>query len=202
MIARPYIRICMSYVVVYQFKILLECRRMFLLFPVPWTERTVSQGISSAGSQVISFLIRDCTETELPSDFGVRIPQKMVPVRNCDISSWLREATRMAATRTPLMRRSGDEIAGHTLTDRHEIPIVNVYTLLVPSCRLVEDARWSVARPDSQKVLYPSWLTHYAVSIPDEVIWFFNWPNPSSRTMTLGSTQPLTEMSTRNLPGE
>jgi hypothetical protein len=30
---------------------------------------------------------------------------------------------------------------------------------------------------------------------------FFNWPNPPSRTMALGSTQPLTEMSTRNLPG-
>jgi hypothetical protein len=29
----------------------------------------------------------------------------------------------------------------------------------------------------------------------------FNLPNPSSRTMALGSTQPLTEMSTRNLPG-
>jgi hypothetical protein len=26
-------------------------------------------------------------------------------------------------------------------------------------------------------------------------------PNPSSRTMALGSTQPLTEMSTRNPPG-
>jgi hypothetical protein len=26
--------------------------------------------------------------------------------------------------------------------------------------------------------------------------------NPSSRTMALGSTQPLTEMSTRNLPGD
>jgi hypothetical protein len=37
--------------------------------------------------------------------------------------------------------------------------------------------------------------------IPDEVIEFFIWPNPSSRTMALGSTQPLTEMSTRNLPG-
>jgi hypothetical protein len=30
---------------------------------------------------------------------------------------------------------------------------------------------------------------------------FFNWPKPSSRTVALGSTQPLTEMSTRNLPG-
>jgi hypothetical protein len=38
-------------------------------------------------------------------------------------------------------------------------------------------------------------------SIPDEVTGFFNRPNPSSRTMALGSTQPLTEMSTRNLPG-
>jgi hypothetical protein len=40
-----------------------------------------------------------------------------------------------------------------------------------------------------------------AGSIPDEIIGFFNWPNPSSRTMALGSTQPLTEMSTRNHPG-
>jgi hypothetical protein len=38
--------------------------------------------------------------------------------------------------------------------------------------------------------------------IPDEVtgFFFFNLPNPSSRTIGLGSTQPLTEMSTRNLP--
>jgi hypothetical protein len=30
---------------------------------------------------------------------------------------------------------------------------------------------------------------------------FFNLPNPSSSTMALGSTQPLTEMSTRNILG-
>jgi hypothetical protein len=30
---------------------------------------------------------------------------------------------------------------------------------------------------------------------------FFNLPNPFSRTIALGWTQPLTEMSTRNLPG-
>jgi hypothetical protein len=40
-----------------------------------------------------------------------------------------------------------------------------------------------------------------AGSIPDEAIVFFNLPNLSSRNMTLGSTQPLTEMSTRNVPG-
>jgi hypothetical protein len=38
------------------------------------------------------------------------------------------------------------------------------------------------------------------VRIPDEVD-FFNLPNPSSRTMALGSTQPLTKVSTRNLLG-
>jgi hypothetical protein len=54
---------------------------------------------------------------------------------------------------------------------------------------------------------YRSWLRYYATSrevassIPDEVITFFNWPNPSSCTMAMGSIQPLTEMSTRNLPG-
>jgi hypothetical protein len=40
-----------------------------------------------------------------------------------------------------------------------------------------------------------------AGSSSDEVD-FFNLPNPSSRTMTLGSTQPLTEISTRNFPGD
>jgi hypothetical protein len=51
-------------------------------------------------------------------------------------------------------------------------------------------------------------LRHYATSqkvaglTPDEAIGFFNLPNISSRTMALGSTQPLTEMSIRNLPGE
>jgi hypothetical protein len=38
------------------------------------------------------------------------------------------------------------------------------------------------------------------VRVPPEVD-FFNLPNPSSRTMALRSTKPLTEMSTRNLPG-
>jgi hypothetical protein len=52
---------------------------------------------------------------------------------------------------------------------------------------------------------YRSWLTtslKIAGSIPDEVIGFFSWPNHSSRIIALGSIQPLTEMSTRNLPGD
>ena len=35
--------------------------------------------------------------------------------------------------------------------------------------------------------------------IPDGVIGIFNWHNPSDRTMILGATQPLTEMSTRSI---
>jgi hypothetical protein len=44
--------------------------------------------------------------------------------------------------------------------------------------------------------------------VPMRCVFFFfffflplNLPNPSSCTMALGSSQPLTEMSTRNLPG-
>ena len=50
-----------------------------------------------------------------------------------------------------------------------------------------------------------SWLRHCAKSlkvagsIPDGVVRIFHWHNPSGRTMALGSTQPLTEMSTRNI---
>ena len=38
-----------------------------------------------------------------------------------------------------------------------------------------------------------------AGSIPDGVIGIFHWHNPSGRTMVLGLTWPLTEMSTRNI---
>jgi hypothetical protein len=37
--------------------------------------------------------------------------------------------------------------------------------------------------------------------IPDDTIEFLNWPDSSRRTIALGSTQPLTEMSTTILPG-
>ena len=38
-----------------------------------------------------------------------------------------------------------------------------------------------------------------AGSIPDGVIGIFHWPNPSDRTMALGSTQPVTEMCPRSI---
>jgi hypothetical protein len=49
-------------------------------------------------------------------------------------------------------------------------------------------------------------LRHYATSrkvagLSTDEVDFFKLLNPSSRIMALGSTQPVTEMSTRNLPG-
>jgi len=38
-----------------------------------------------------------------------------------------------------------------------------------------------------------------AGSIPDGVIRIFHWHNPSDRAMARGSSQPITEMSTRNI---
>ena len=55
------------------------------------------------------------------------------------------------------------------------------------------------------KVLKAQWLRCCATnrkvagSIPDGVIGIFHWHNPSDRTEALGSTQPLTEMSTRRI---
>jgi hypothetical protein len=38
-------------------------------------------------------------------------------------------------------------------------------------------------------------------SNPDDVIGYFNGPNPLSCTISVGETQPLIELSTRNLSG-
>jgi hypothetical protein len=40
----------------------------------------------------------------------------------------------------------------------------------------------------------------WPVRVPDDVN-FFSLSNPSNRTMAQGSSQPVTEMSTRNLRG-
>jgi hypothetical protein len=49
--------------------------------------------------------------------------------------------------------------------------------------------------------MLPRTCRKVAGSIIVKVTAFFNWPSPWSRTMALGSTQSLTEMSTKNLPG-
>jgi hypothetical protein len=43
------------------------------------------------------------------------------------------------------------------------------------------------------------WGRKVAGSIPDGVIGIFHWFNPSGRAVVLGSTQPLTELSARNI---
>jgi hypothetical protein len=47
------------------------------------------------------------------------------------------------------------------------------------------------------------WATNWKVvgSIPNGVIGIFHWHNPSGRTMALVLTEPVTEMSTRNISG-
>jgi hypothetical protein len=55
------------------------------------------------------------------------------------------------------------------------------------------------------QLMVAEWLRYCATnrkvagSIPDGVIGIFYWHNPSDRIMALGSTQPLTEMSTRSI---
>jgi hypothetical protein len=50
-------------------------------------------------------------------------------------------------------------------------------------------------------------LEELQCTIQIKVTWYtllqllLDWPNPSGHAVALGSTQPLTEMSTRNLPG-
>jgi hypothetical protein len=57
----------------------------------------------------------------------------------------------------------------------------------------------------TQGTTVAQWLRYCATnrkvagSIPDDVIGIFHWHNPSDRTMAMGSTQPLTEMSTRSI---
>jgi hypothetical protein len=75
--------------------------------------------------------------------------------------------------------------------------------LVVTEKRTSDITKWSLFWESQEVHKYEEYYAtsrKVAGSIPDDV-GFFNSPNPSSRAMTLGSTQPLTEMSTRNLPG-
>jgi hypothetical protein len=57
--------------------------------------------------------------------------------------------------------------------------------------------------PNHSYVFYEDiWHKIFSDPTPNvEVIEFFLWPNPSSRTMSLGLTESLKEKGTRNLPG-
>jgi hypothetical protein len=93
--------------------------------------------------------------------------------------------------------------------------VVNIHTLYMASSHVRAVARrqvlWLIINTLTESIIggtrQRSWLRHYAtsrkvaVSSPNEVDFFFNVPYHSSRPIALGSTQSLTEMSTRNLPG-
>ena len=78
-----------------------------------------------------------------------------------------------------------------------------LHALRVNTCSNNLHTKFYVPTPNYPR--WRSWLRHCATSqkvagsIPDGVIGIFHWHNPSGRTMALGSTQPLTEMSTRNI---
>jgi hypothetical protein len=118
--------------------------------------------------------------------------------------------------------------AGHTNPDLKTDAARRDHEEVSQSCvstqPLVSDApppKTTVVRPTSLRIasllpvtyvvkkviVTPARLRHYATSLkvtgsnPDEVDFFSRLSNPSSRTMVLASTQPLTEISTRNLPG-
>jgi len=67
---------------------------------------------------------------------------------------------------------------------------LSVLRVTVLVCWRTQWCRWLRHRTTSQKV---------AGLIPDVVIGIFHWCNPSGCTMALGSTQPVTEMSTRGI---
>ena len=77
----------------------------------------------------------------------------------------------------------------HTHTHTHTYMCVHIYIKLNVWLGTAV-AQWLRCCATNRKV---------AGSIPDGVIGNFHWHNPFDRTMALGSTQPLTEMSTRRI---
>jgi hypothetical protein len=80
----------------------------------------------------------------------------------------------------------------------HDLPFVRSnWAVRIPKARIFLTyftvhavAQWLKHCPTNRKV---------AGSIPGGVNGIFHWHNPFGRTMALGSTQPLIEMSTRNI---
>jgi hypothetical protein len=92
---------------------------------------------------------------------------------------------------------------------------------VIPGCSTVHMEIFSLNLPDYHDILgcvrkslyqiqlcgsrWLSWLRHCATSrkvagsIPECVIGIFHWHNSSGRSMALGLTLPLTEMSTKNI---
>jgi hypothetical protein len=76
---------------------------------------------------------------------------------------------------------------------------------MMPSLRMLGSDSRSLPAYATMGYAVAQWLRHCATnmkdvgSILDGVSGIFHSHNPSGRTMALGSTQPLTEMSARNI---
>ena len=94
-----------------------------------------------------------------------------------------------------------------------KLEAADVYETLVPTYQITRHHKPEEISLNIELILHVkrgtrcrSWLRHCATSrkvagsIPDGVIGIFHWHNTSGRTMALGLTQPLTEMSIRNIP--
>jgi hypothetical protein len=81
-----------------------------------------------------------------------------------------------------------------------ESPPADILPLLTLWCHIFNIVSGLCTLACSYSYIFPSSVcSWFAGSIPDGVAGIFHWHNPSGRTMTLWLTQPLTEMSTRNI---
>jgi hypothetical protein len=71
--------------------------------------------------------------------------------------------------------------------------------MIFPHCRQQGAMLLNLFRQYHDSLRYCTTKRKVAGSIPDGVIGIFHWHNPSERTVAVGSTQPLTEMSTRSI---
>jgi hypothetical protein len=83
----------------------------------------------------------------------------------------------------------------HDVFIKHEVILVSLHKLVIIFMYAKMGARGSVVGRGTMLQAGTS-----PVRVPDEMD-IFNLPNSSNRTMALRSTQPLTEMNTRNLFG-
>jgi hypothetical protein len=76
------------------------------------------------------------------------------------------------------------------------IPLSTLFSNVLTLCSLLRKETKFHTHTRGSVVGWGRSRVHYPMRSLD----IFSWPNPSSSTMALRSTQPLTEMSTRNLP--
>jgi hypothetical protein len=112
-----------------------------------------------------------------------------------------------------IQHNSPTSILGHHISKRHHYfrllisteEIQHKFNLNIFIIYYILETTFLAHLTTNQGTRWRSWLRHCATSrkvassIADGVAVIFYWHNPSGRTMALRSTQPLTEMSTRNI---